>query len=383
MMPTDLRATLDMLSGQPSTDHPYLSVYLDWTPNGNGDRLSLRALEDELDTIAARLQERGGNLDSFNTDRERVMDYVTKQAPADARGIAIFACDAESIWEAIPLQVPVETRIVEDRFPHCFNLARIIDDYETFAIVLADSQESRILVVSLNEAEQAAETSASEDIKRFDAGGWAQMVFQRRTENVIKAHTKDIGARLERMIKRYKVQHVIIAGNDAFKGVILNTLPEQVKELLVDYINLDITANMQAILDTIEPMMRNVELEQEAAELARLEEQVGANNFGVAGVAETAMALTKGQVRTLFMHQNFLATGGECPNCGAIRAGLRDKCPYDGAELQPVDLREAFTARALQQGSEIQIVEASDFLDQHGGVGALLRYRDTPQAKTV
>ena len=127
-MPTDLKATLEMLTGQPSTEHPYLSVYLDWTPDGNGNRQSLRTLEDELNNIATRLQERGADLESFNTDRERIMEYVTNEAPADARGIAIFACDAESIWEAIPLQVPVETKIVEDHFPHCFNLARIIDD---------------------------------------------------------------------------------------------------------------------------------------------------------------------------------------------------------------------------------------------------------------
>lgn len=382
-MPTDLKATLAMLTGQPSTEHPYLSVYLDWTPDGNGNRLSLRALEDELNIIAARLQARGANLNSFNTDRERIMDYVTNQAPVDARGIAIFACDAESIWEPIPLQVPVTTKIVEDRFPHCFNLARIIDDYETYAVVLADGQESRILVLSLNEAEQAAQTEADEEIKRFQAGGWAQMVFQRRTDNIIRAHTRDIADRLGRVIKRYNVQHVIIAGNDAIKGIVLSTLPDQIKAILVDYINLDINANMPAIMEVLEPMMRGVELDQEAAELANLEEQVGAQNFGVAGVAETAMALTKGQVRTLFMHQDFLATGGECPNCGTIRAGLRDKCPYDGAEMQPVDLREAFTVRALQQGSEIQIVETSTFLDQHGGVGALLRYRDTPLAQTV
>jgi peptide subunit release factor 1 (eRF1) len=382
-MPTDLKATLEMLTGQPSTEHPYLSVYLDWTPDGNGNRQSLGTLEDELNNIATRLQERGADLESFNTDRQRITEYLADEAPADARGIAIFACDAESIWEAIPLQVPVETRIVEDRFPHCFSLARIIDDYETYALVLADSQESRILVVSLNQAEQAAQTQAAEDIKRFEAGGWAQMIFQRRTENVVKAHTKDIGDRLGRLIKRYDIQHVIIAGNDTFKGVILNTLPDQIKDKLVDYINLDITANMEAIMDVIEPMMRQVELDQEVDVVTRLEGQVGAQSLGVAGVAETAMALTKGQVDTLIMHQGFLATGGECPNCGTIRAGLRNKCPYDGAEMQQIDLREAFTARALQQGSDIQIVEESEFLDQHEGVGALLRYRDTPQAQTV
>jgi peptide subunit release factor 1 (eRF1) len=372
-----------MLTAQPSTEHPYLSIYLDWTPDGNGVRQSLRTLGEELDLIQARLQQENGDLESFNTDRERIMEYVDNEAPVDARGLAIFACDAESIWEPIPLQVPVPTQIVVDSFPHTFNLARIIDDYETYAVVLADAQESRILVVSLNEAEQAAQTEADEDIKRFEAGGWAQMIFQRRTENLIKAHTKEIADRLGRVIKRYDVQHVIIAGNDSIKGTVLGTLPDQIKDKLVDYVNLDITGNLSTIMEALDPMMRQVEVEQEAEDVATLESEVARERLGVVGVAETAMALTKGQVDTLVMHQNFVGAGGECPNCGTIRPGMRNKCPYDGTEMQPIDLREAFTARALQQGSTIQIVETSEYLDEHEGVGAILRYRDTQQAQTV
>ncbi|HSH83297.1 MAG TPA: Vms1/Ankzf1 family peptidyl-tRNA hydrolase [Herpetosiphonaceae bacterium] len=375
-MSTDLMGTLQALTAQPSTEHPYLSVYLDWSPDGNGNRQSLQALEQELDFIAGRLKECGADLQSFETDRQRITDYVTTEAPDDARGIAIFACDAESIWEPLPLQVPVETRIVEDRYPHTFNLARIIDDFETYAVVLADSQESRIVVISLNEAEQVGTTEADEDVKRFQAGGWAQMIFQRRTENVIKAHTKDIADKLGRIIKRFDVQHVIIAGNDSIKGTVMGVLPDQIKDKLVDYINLDINGNWQSIMETIEPMMRDVEHEQEADAVATLEAEVGRNGLGVAGVSGTALALTKGQVDTLIMHQNFNAGGGECPNCGTIRPGARPTCPYDGTEMQPIDLREAFTAHAIQQSSTIQIVEASEFLDQNEGVGAILRYRD-------
>jgi peptide subunit release factor 1 (eRF1) len=278
----------------------------------------------------------------------------------------------------------VETEASLDSHPHLFQLARIGDDFETYAVVLADSQESRILVISLNEAEQAGETEADEDIKRFQAGGWAQMLFQRRTDNVIKAHTKDIADKLGRIIKRYDVQHVIIAGNDSIKGIVMNTLPDAIKEKLVDYINLDITGNLQSIMEAVEPMMREVEQEQEAEALARLESEVAGERLGVAGVADTAMALTKGQVETLIMHQGFNSIGGECPNCGTLRPGLRPNCPYDGTEMQQVNLREVFTARALQQSSDIQIVEASEYLDQHEGVGAILRYRDdieTPPAR--
>jgi peptide subunit release factor 1 (eRF1) len=88
-------------------------------------------------------------------------------------------------------------------------------------------------------------------------------------------------------------------------------------------------------------------------------------------------------VQALLIAQDFSGAGGECINCGMLRVGQRDACPYDGAEMRPVELREAFTARAVQQSADVQIVEASDYLVAHEGIGALLRYRDEQQSKAV
>jgi peptide subunit release factor 1 (eRF1) len=381
-MATDLQAMVQTLTALSATERPLLSAYVDWTPDGNGKRPQLETFTASLDDIVERYRGEPDDRESVEADRERIMAYLDTEAPADAKGIAIFACFAEDIWETIPLQVSVETSVVADSYPHIFNLARLLDEYETYAIVLADAQESRILVVSLNEAERVGSTEASEDIKRFDAGGWAQMLFQRRTDNIIKAHTKELADRLGRIIKRHDVQHVIIAANDSIKGMVRDSLPQPITDKLVDVIRLDLTANMNEIMQTLEPIMRGVEEEQERNDLAELEGEVRGNNLGVVGVGDTAMALTKGQVRTLLMRDDFQGAGGECPNCGTIRAGLRPTCPYDGAEMQQVDLREMFTTRALQQGSTLQIVAESAFLDQHEGVGAVLRYKDTAPQTT-
>jgi peptide subunit release factor 1 (eRF1) len=381
-MATDLEAMVQTLTALSATERPLLSAYVDWTPDGNGKRPQLETFTASLDDIVERYRGEPDDRESVEADRERIMAYLDTEAPADAKGIAIFACFAEDIWETIPLQVSVETSVVADSYPHIFNLARLLDEYETYAIVLADAQESRILVVSLNEAERVGSTEASEDIKRFDAGGWAQMLFQRRTDNIIKAHTKELADRLGRIIKRHDVQHVIIAANDSIKGMVRDSLPQPITDKLVDVIRLDLTANMNEIMQTLEPIMRGVEEEQERNDLAELEGEVRGNNLGVVGVGDTAMALTKGQVRTLLMRDDFQGAGGECPNCGTIRAGLRPTCPYDGAEMQQVDLREMFTTRALQQGSTLQIVAESAFLDQHEGVGAVLRYKDTAPQTT-
>ena len=389
-MATDLQATLEELTAYPTTEYPFLSVYLDLTPDGNGRRPSLQQLEQEFELIAERVKQRDKDqeikgLDSFEADRKRIMDYINTEAPVEARGLALFACQAEGVWQVHPLQVAVPSHIVEDRYPHVFNLARIIDDYETYAVVLADSQESRIFVITLNDAEKVAETESDEEIKRFQAGGWGQMLFQRRTENIIKAHTKDIADKLGRMMRRYNVQHVIIAGNDSIKGSVRDSLPKQIQEKLVDFISLDMSANMQTIMEAIEPMMRQVELDQEADDVDTLEAQVNTKGgLGVIGVANTALALSKGQVRLLIMQQDFQALGSRNAQSGFLYAGMQSQDPYDGSELETVDLHEAFVAKAAQQSATIQIVEANEYLAQHEGVGALLWFRDdAPLIKEV
>jgi peptide subunit release factor 1 (eRF1) len=364
------------LAAQPYTEQPCLSLYLDWTPDGTGKRRALRMAEQELHRIAERLNLHGDAREHFEADRTRIQQYLQREAPDDARGLAIFACDAEGVWVALPLQAQIETQVAEGRYPQLFSLARALDDYETYVVVLAEGQEARILLISYNDIQLAGATEAPEKIKRFDQGGQAQMLFQRRTDNLIKAHTKDIAAEVGKILARYNVRHVIVASNDAIKGMVMDALTDPIKAKLVDYINLDPNATMQEIMDALVPLMRQVEHQQEAAAVAALEEQTYADGLGVAGIADTALALSKGQVHMLLMQRDFAGRGSECPNCGALRAGQRSKCPYDGAELRPIDLRQAFTARAIQQNAAIEVVEQSGYLDQHEGVGALLRYRE-------
>lgn len=380
-MPENLQALLEELTAYPRTEHPFLSVYLDMTADGSGRRPSTeteRALEQELEYISQRVPPHGPSRESFEADRQRILDYVHHEAPIDARAVVIFACQAEGVWFALPLQTPVATRIVADRYPHTFELARLLDDYETYAVVVAEGPTARILVVAQNLPREVATTEASEEINRHQAGGWSQMRFQRHIEETVKAHMRDLGDQLGRIIKRYDVQHVVIAANDSIRGAITETLPEQVNAKLVDYIKFDPGDNIDALLAEIEPMMREVERQQEADAVDTLEAQVNTKGgLGVVGVRDTALALSKGQVRLLIMQQDFSAPGSMNPNTGFLYDGFQTKDPYDGAALEQVELREQFTARAAQQGATIQIVEQHPYLAEHEGVGALLWYNDT------
>src|SRR4051812_3767291 len=117
---TQPQSVLQTLAAYQSADDPFLSIYLDWTPDGNGKRPSVRLLEDELAIVAERMAGDAMYRDGFMADRERIMTYLNREAPKEARGIAIFACHDQDIWITLPLKAAVETAFAVDRYPHTF-----------------------------------------------------------------------------------------------------------------------------------------------------------------------------------------------------------------------------------------------------------------------
>lgn len=377
-MTTRLLSILRDLSALPRGEHPVLSLYLDWSVDSTGQRQVLANLDEELARHSAAIAERGPARDSFEADRERIGQYLAAEAPREAAGIVIFACDGQSLWEPVPLLVPVETHIAVDAVPHLYQLARLLDDHETFAVALAEGQQAQIYVLSLESMEQVDSTQAREEVQRVEAGGWSQLRYERHTGFVIQLHMNDLAKALQETVTRHNAEHIVILTNDSIKGHVRAALPPQLHERVVDMVSYQRTDDPAQIAANLDPLMREVERQQEEELLGRLEDQLatkGGLAFG--GEKDVAMALLKGQVDTLLLSAAYAGgPGGECPTCGTLRPGQRQNCPYDGSEMQPVELREALVAHTLRQGGRIEVIGIDGALEQHGGVAALLRFRD-------
>lgn len=377
-MTTRLMTVLRDLSALTRGEHPVLSLYLDWTVDSNGQHKGMAALDQELARHAADLPERGPARDSFEADRQRVAQYLASDEAREATGIVIFACDGQGVFETIPLVVAVETYIAVDYTPHLYHLARLIDDNETFAVAVAEGQQAQVYVFSLESMQHVDNTQAREDVQRVDAGGWSQLRYQRHTGFVIQLHMNDLARALQETVDRHEANHIVILTNDSVKGHVRAALPPQLSERVVDMLHYQRTDDPEQIFANLEPMMREVERQQEEELLGRLETQLatkGGLAFG--GEKEVAMALLKGQVDTLLLSAAYQGgPGGECPTCGTLRPGQRQNCPYDGSEMQPVELREALVAHTMRQSGRVEVVGIDGALEQHGGVAAILRFRD-------
>jgi peptide subunit release factor 1 (eRF1) len=376
-----LAKILHALSAEPRGEHPVLSVYLDWSVDQSGKRQAPMILDQELDRQGGNLETRGPRRDSFEADRERIARYVTDEAPPEAKGVVIFACDARQIWVTIPLVVPIATEIAVDDYPHLYQLAQLLDDRESYAVVLAEGQQAQIYVMTLEAMGQVEQTEARERVNRTEVGGWSQRRYESHTAFTIQLHVNEIAAALQQVVEEHDARHVVILTNDSIRGQIRQGLPAQLHERVVDMGAYQHTDDPAQLFASLEPLIQEAERQQEAELIGRLEEQLatkGGLAFG--GEANVALALLKGQVDTLILDASYAGgEGGECPSCGMLRAGQRQNCPYDGSELQPVDLREGLVRHTLRQGGQVEIVTDAATLQEHGGVAAILRFRDDVQ----
>ena len=92
-MTTRLMTMLKGLSALTYSEHPVLSVYLDWSVDSTGQRQSLAALDQELDRYAADLHQ-------APMHHQRVGDEQEHAAGIE-RAVCVVAHDAEMILVAV------------------------------------------------------------------------------------------------------------------------------------------------------------------------------------------------------------------------------------------------------------------------------------------
>jgi hypothetical protein len=164
---TDLKATLARLAAlPPSTEAPYLTVSLDWRPEGSAPgrfeapepkrserrapgeedgaprRPAWQELRRDLDETVNSYGPRGAAFESLTTDMERLTTYLNEELDPVATGVVVIACHHQGVFEPVPLDVPVDSGFTVGPIPMLRQLARAADDYPPYAILAADQRDA-------------------------------------------------------------------------------------------------------------------------------------------------------------------------------------------------------------------------------------------------
>jgi len=361
---------------------PVISLYL----NASSDQHGQRNL---LPWARKQLTERGRTYDphsparaSFEEDFVRIARYLENGLDREAKGVAIFACSAASdYFEVGQFTAPFESHrlFVHDR-PHLYPLARLIDQYRRYAVVLADTNRAHIFVFAAGQALEKEDVT-NVKTKHVKVGGWSQARYQRHEEQYHLRHAKEVIETLARIVRTEGIENIILAGDQQTVIPLLREqMPRDLLEKVIDVLTLGIDTPEHELVDETLNAFRRHDTLSDVQKVERLLNEYRADDLGVGGVVETLAAASNGQVEEMLIT--------------AVSSNLE----YDEAEVKkvlaaytvdgvvPVEFDRRIVAdelirRAEQlSGARITFIEDIGLLEPIGGVGAFLRYRVTEES---
>jgi len=323
----------------------------------------------------------GEEADAVRRDLDRVVACLDRPGRLPhARGLAIFACEALELFEAIPLPPVYRTRLILDDTPWVAELVALQDEMEPVLVVLIDRAHLRFFEVSpMAVTELPCLTGVAKRGGRFhsdrgDAPGWGERDYHGRMEEERHRRYASAAEHLEELARGRRVRGIVLAGPADHTAALSRFLPGRLPRLLLGAVKLNPTAAdparvQAAVLAAAEEHDRTAL----AAELLALEEALG-TGWAVDDSREALRALSRGQVRTLFVQEGLSGGGFRCAATGRLVLAKAD-CRGEG-EPRPVrDLVDEAIEEALHQRARVVMVPRQAAADVVEGLAATLRFR--------
>lgn len=370
-----LSHVLDRLAEFEPTEFPFISLYLNMQPDERGrdhfDPFVRKELTARARTYAPHSPER----ESFESDIERINQYLKNEVQPSANGLAVFACHGNNFFEAVQLEAPIERhQLYVSNRPDLYPLARLMDQYPRYAALLADTNAARLLVFGLGKR-LSEEQITNPKTKRTSVGGWSQARYQRHVENYHLHHAKEIVEMLDRVVREEKIEHIVMAGDEVIVPLLREQLPSHLADKVVDVLHLDIKTPEDEVLQATLETMREHAAKDDAAKVKRLLDEYRSGGLAVVGARATLAALEIGQVDELILSASRAEIRSDeeeetAPLAAGAAAGSASR-----SEPRSVMLADELIARAQRTSASVTFIKDPTLLASIGGVGAMLRYR--------
>ena len=376
---------LDKLAEFEPAPYPVVSLYLN-TQSGPTGRDQYQAfVRAEFKARSRTYPERSPERASLDQDLERIATYLRDELQTSANGVALFACSAGELFEAVQLTAPIDQHwLYIGDTPHLYPLARLESQYPRYAAVVADTNSTRILVFATGELVSEKEVKGVKT-RRSSQGGWSQARFQRHIENYHVQHVKEVVEALDRIVTQEAIPHIVMVADDVVLPLLRDQMPKHLTDLIVDHLKVESHASVGEVLDvTLEAMQRqNERTDRDKVDAAIAGYRAG--GLGVVGPESTLEALLKGQVDELLIAASAAAL--EPVDAGAASALAEDSTLLEPAvetaaageaaeaDQASVRLADELVTRAKQTAARITFIEDPSLLEDYGGVAALLRFR--------
>jgi peptide subunit release factor 1 (eRF1) len=381
-----VKEQLDRLAAFEPAPYPVVSLYLNTQPGPTGRDQFQTFVRKEFAARSQTYPSGSAERESLDKDLERIARFLENDLDPAANGVAVFACSAGELFEAVQLTAPIEQHwlSISDQ-PHLYPLARIESLHPRYAAVLADTNAARILVFATGAVVSEHEIIGVKT-KRTSQGGWSQARFQRHIENFHVHHAKEVVDALDKIVQQENIAEIILAGDEVVMPLLRDQMPKHLAEKVVDHVRMNLNTPREQLIEGALDALRKVHSQSEREKVDTAVGGFRSGGLGVVGPHDTLEALIKGQVEELLISSSLRelqSVGALAPSTASdnLEAVLSEPVLETIAAGEPgqagtetIRLADELITRAAQTGARITFVEDADLLSDYGGVAAMLRF---------
>lgn len=372
---------------------PFISIYLNAEPDNQGRDKFDAWLKKVLSMRTKGFKEDSAELESYEKDVERIMNFAENEVDDAANGIAIFACTgANGFFETVQFDAPFPNNLlqVSDR-PHIFPLARTIDQNPPYVAMWADTNKASIYIFGGDEIDVDKDAPVEEidsyKTSRSEVGGWSQARYGRHLENYHLHHAKEVVDEIAELMRKRNIEHLVLCGDETvIMPVLRPQLPDRLEKAVVGTLNLSQYASEDEIHKATKSLMttRNATTDMENVERVKNAAKAAAG-LGSLGVEATLKALSNGQVQELAVSADFDAIEYDKKEVKRILENYAPGDDQSGTDDLPDyheqrQIADELLIRAMNSADKIHFIEDASLLKEYGGVGAVLRFNMNAEA---
>jgi peptide chain release factor subunit 1 len=328
-----------------------------------------------LERMVREVRAAADGAESVWRDLERIEDHVRAGLDrSGVRGLAMFSCSADSLWQVFELPVPVRDQLVVNHSPVVRQLELVLDQHERFGLLLADRQRARMLVFELGALVESAERFDQLPRGDDDDHSVRRDRLKDHAAAHVAAHLRHAADVAFSVFQDRPFDRLVIGAPEDIAAELSSVLHPYLRARLEARCSVPVNASDDEIRTAAAQVEAAVERRKEAEAVARLRDAAGAGRRGVAGLPGTLAALGERRVDTLLVSDGFVTPGWRCPSCGVL-AARGPSCPACATAMDETeDVVEDAIQEALTQSCRVEVCQDNADLDVLGRIGALLRY---------
>ena len=363
--------------------HRVVSCYLKLEPRDRSRGKYLIKLKNRVREVAQGLPRLGlprEVQEAIGRDLDRVQQHLASPANLPStQGVALFACEAIGLFEALPLPVVHRSRLSVDASPLVRELASVEEEFGRLLTVVLDRMSARFFEVTAYDTRELSGLRAdSTRGGRFHGDqsgpGWGEHTYHNRIRTEKQRHYEAIARELFMIDRRQPAHGIVLAGTGADAGAVEPFLHNYLVERVLGTARLNPKEATPAAVHAATLAVREAwEREEERSQVREMLEGIG-SGWSVNGIDPTLRALSRGQVRTLLVHADASEPGFRCGDSGRLARTERE-CRGEGESVAVLDIVDDAIEEALRQGVDLNVVYEAEARESVDGLAALLRFR--------